>query len=510
MFKHTYDDDTLEAHATDRSIFRVKPNSVIFPESVEDIVSIVKEAASKVQSGQEYSHLTVRAGGTCMSGGALNTGTILNLTKHLTKIEINPKTRTANVETGAYFRDIEDAAAEHGLMFAPYTSSHRLCGIGGMLGNNASGEKSIRFGATIDNVASLEVVLFDGSVITTGAKPLCDITPLEKKVLDIYQRNPSLLKKTIGNVPKTASGYRIDKVINDMGQFDLTPIFIGAQGTLGIITKAVLRLVPKPIHTELIVVAARTLTQLAPVLAIAHEYNPESIETFDTNTFNASKSTDLPDIELVSKYTTPEDALYILLQFGEDTEQATVAQTIQCLEKLKTLSVSAHHISDRVIAEAWWRLRRGAFTAISAHSPELLGVPCIEDVIVPKEAIAELINKVTVYLKEKSIPFGFHGHIGEGSFRLIPFFDPQDPHTPQAIINLMGFTFTVTKELEGNLSADHSDGIIRSGFIKDFYGEEIYQLFIDTKRLFDPLNVFNPGKKVGGSKDVISKYMQVN
>jgi FAD/FMN-containing dehydrogenase len=150
------DQDDIVTHSTDSSIFKVVPKQVIFPKDEDEISAIIKDASVNNRN------ISVRAGGTCMDGGSLNNDIILNLTKTFTDIKVNQYSKSADVMMGAWYRDLEAGALKYNLMFAPYTSSKDYCGIGGMLGNNASGEKSVRFGATIDNVLSVKVFLRDG------------------------------------------------------------------------------------------------------------------------------------------------------------------------------------------------------------------------------------------------------------------------------------------------------------------------------------------------------------
>ena len=179
-------DIACEEHSKDASVFMVRPQGVFYPKDTEDIVTVVRAVSDEKKSDPDVS-LSVRAGGTCMTGGSLCTGYILNLTRHMNHIDIDPVAQTATVEMGAYFRDIESRAEEHGLMFAPYPSSRSLCGIGGMIGNNASGEKSLRGGATGDNILELEVVLANGSVKNIKSQNLSEIAEGEDKaILDLY------------------------------------------------------------------------------------------------------------------------------------------------------------------------------------------------------------------------------------------------------------------------------------------------------------------------------------
>jgi hypothetical protein len=282
------DEKTLSAYAHDASAFSVTPQAVYFPRNVDEVVKLVA-LCRKEKKKNESASLTVRAGGTCMSGGPLNDGWIVDMTRHMTKVEIDAKQKIARVEMGVKFKDIETEAAKHGLMFASYPSSRLLCGIGGMIGNNASGEKSIRYGATSENIISLEVVCADGSVRAIAQKQIRDVQEAgEKKLFALAKKYGKALKVAAGSVKKSSSGYSLHKTLKK-DTFSAIPVFVGAQGTLGIVTSAVLRLVPKPRHLELLMISARELTDVSPVIETIFLHNPEGIETFDINTYTRAQ-----------------------------------------------------------------------------------------------------------------------------------------------------------------------------------------------------------------------------
>ncbi len=496
------DKNILKEHSCDRSIFSVVPSAVIYPKNSKDISQVLKFAKENSKT------ISVRAGGTCMSGGSLDDGWILNLTKYMNNVEVDPKTQTATVEAGAYFRDIEDEATKHGLMFAPYPSSHRICGIGGMIGNNASGEQSVRHGATIDNIISLDVVLSDGITINTGPKNLDKLNNREKELFSLFLKNANDLIASQGKVSKVASGYRLDRIVKN-GKVDLTPLFVGAQGTLGIVTKAVLKLIPIPKHHRLVLACVKSLEDLPELLDIARQHNPECIETFDINTFHAAKINMQKEVEHASTYIHDDSKLSVLIQFSEDTGEKTEEVMKKFITSASHLSMFDIHIADDRMRETLWSLRRGAYTEIqNLNKGGYRAVPCIEDIIVPVENIAKLITELNLILEKEKVAYGFHGHIGEGSLRIIPFFDLSSPEAPHQMIALMRKVFSLVKSCGGNMCADHSDGIIRSPFLKEFYGEKLFGVFTEIKKIFDPKNILNPKKKIGGLEENIAKYIK--
>lgn len=503
------DKDLLESsYSTDASWFKMTPKRVYFPSSVQEVQNIVSDIGKRKQNGEDVS-LSVRSGGTCMSGGSLTEGVVIDMTKNMNKVEINPESMTATVQAGAYFRDIEDLAKKHSLMFPAYPSSHRVCGIGGMIGNNASGEKSLRGGATGDNILELEVVLANGSVKNIKSQNLSEIAEGEDKaILDLYNEFGGDLSQAVGEVKKAASGYRLDKVVNG-DKFNTIPLFVGAQGTLGIVTKAVLKLSPIPKYTELTIISADSLAELPEVLKIASVHNPESLETFDINTFKKAKEYLSEHANHLIPYINEKAQLFILAQFSEESREETSAQTKAFTEKLHEQGYFIKRITNPLDVASAWQMRRNSFLLMRDHNPKgFRAVPCIEDVIVPTEKIGEFIDSLLPILTKHTSNYGFHGHIGDGSLRIIPVFDFRQSDALDKVFALMTDVFALVKNLKGNISADHSDGLIRTPFLKEFYGDKLYETFNKIKKIYDPNNIMNPGKKVGGGMDLIKKYMR--
>jgi FAD/FMN-containing dehydrogenase len=500
-FKGEFDqsDIVCDEHSKDASVFMVRPQGVFYPKDTEDIVAVVRKVAEEKLNNFDVS-LSVRAGGTCMTGGSLCTGYILNLTRHMHHIDINPVLQTATVEMGAYFRDIESRAEEHGLMFAPYPSSRSLCGIGGMIGNNASGEKSIRYGATSDNVLELEVVLADGSIVRVTPKNISEVNDeKEIELLNLYYSQGEALRNAVGHVPKASSGYRLDRILSG-DTFSAIPLFVGAQGTLGIVTKAILKLVPIPQHLELVLISAPSMKDIPHMLAIIEQYNPEGLETFDRNTLRKAEVHLKESADKALPYLDVNAHLHILAQFGESTDIETKAKAEACLVALQAQGYHAKHITNAKDRESIWDIRRNAFLLMRDYNVKgQRAVPCIEDVIVPLESLGIFIEELREILKKHAVSFGYHGHIGDGSLRIIPIFDFTDPKVAENITKLMKETFALVKRLSGNISADHSDGIIRTPFLREFYGDELYQVFESIKRLYDPEGILNPHKKTEGT-----------
>ncbi len=507
--------ELLLAHSRDASVFEITPSAVLYPKNADDISRAILYARAQKMP------ISIRAGGTCMTGGSLTSGLMLNMTRYMTDVGIDPHVQTAKVSMGAMFRDVESVAASHKLMFAPYPSSHLICGIGGMIGNNASGEKSIRCGATVDNVVNLEAVLADGAMLSARPVLIADLragnTDLEGaslrmhvEALRLYEKYGPRLAAIFGRVKKVSAGYRLDRIVNEKeGTINLTPLFIGAQGTLGIVTKATLALAPIPTSTRLLLVSVDRLAELPFILKTILAHNPEGVETFDLHTFARAKISMPSETELLAPVFARGCRLVVLAQFSEDTQAATDAQARMCAEALSVHPVSVTYVEDVNLASAAWKIRRASYAVMRQQdSDSLQPVPCIEDIIVPIDRFAELVPRLERILAAYRVSYGFHGHIGDGALRVIPIIDLADQSAAATIVHLSRDVFELVRELGGSMSGDHSDGIIRSPFLYELYGQDIFECFREIKKLFDPENILNPEKKTGSREENIARYLR--
>lgn len=512
------DKNILSEHSRDASVFEIMPQLIFYPKNTKDIQLILKTTHDyyKEHKDDPVLSITVRAGGTCMSGGSLTPGLVLNLTRYMKGVEVVAED-AMYVEMGAMFRDVAKIADGKNKMFAPYPSSKDICGIGGMIGNNASGEKSVRFGATIDNIMGLEVVLADGTIIYTGDLgdrtdiPLASLLKsesLKSEILSLHQKVHGKIERSIGRVKKVASGYRLER-IGEMGA-DLTPIFVGAQGTLGVVTKAVLKLVPKPAHTQLIVASVDSIDKLPFILQTIMKHNPECVETFDVNTFDRAKKLLKNETKMCQQFFSKGISLVVMAEFSEFTkkETDTVAKATQ--RELVDEKIKVEFVDDADVYESIWKIRRSSFGVMRDYNEAgFRAVPCIEDIIAPIDSFDSLVPALTALIKKYNLQYGFHGHIGDGSLRIVPVFDFRrgGDIVAEEIINFTREVVQLVKSLDGNISADHSDGIIRTPFLREFYGEEIFEAFVKIKLLFDPRGILNRGKKIGGTEETIKKYI---
>lgn len=287
------DTDTIDKFSHDASLFEIKPQVVVFPKDNEDVKNLVKFVADAKSKNPNLS-ITARSAGTDMGGGGLNDSIIVSFTEHLNKI-LGIKGNIATTQPGVYYRDFEAYTLKSGLIFPSYPASREICAMGGIVNNNSGGEKSLQYGKTEKYVKRIKVVLSDGNEYEL--KPLTENELMEKmkqnnlegeiytKMFNLIDKNYDEIKKAKPKVSKNSAGYYLWNVWDRKTKiFDLTKLWVGAQGTLGLMLEADIELVPTHKHREMEVIFLQDLSHLGQVIDAVLPLKPESFESYDDNT----------------------------------------------------------------------------------------------------------------------------------------------------------------------------------------------------------------------------------
>lgn len=529
------DQKILGAHSKDASIFQIQPKLVVFPKDTDDICALV-DFVNDSKKNNKLLSLTARAGGTDMSGGPLSDSIIVSFTQYMNKIEGIDKDE-AVVEPGVYYRDFErQTLAKNGMILPPYPASREICTVGGMIANNAGGELTLRYGKMDQYVKELDVVLSDGSLSTFKPLNKSELELVKKEETlkgEIYRKvdallaaNKDIIAQAKPNVSKNSAGYPLWNVVDEKkGTFDLTKLFVGSQGTLGLITKAHLSLVkPKPHHAMLVIF----LSDLAPLPKIVRRvrmFNPESFESYDDHTFRlatrygydflkqiglwqsiALAFSFLPEVWMTVSGGVPK--LVLLAEFAEDTDEEAHAKARKAQESLADLSLSTQ-IAVGMMEKKYWKIRRESFSLLRKHVHGLHAAPFIDDIVVHPDDYPKFLPELSTLLGQYDIMHTIAGHIGDANLHIIPLVNLSRPEHREIIMKLTPQVYELVAKYHGSITGEHNDGIIRTPFLGMMYNQKILELFAEVKKIFDPNNIFNPGKKVGGTLDDIKKYMVV-
>ncbi|MDP2639007.1 MAG: FAD-binding oxidoreductase [Candidatus Azambacteria bacterium] len=526
------DEKTLLKYSRDAGFFFVKPKLVVFPKDSEDIQKLVAFVAAAKADNPELS-LTARSAGTDMSGGPINESIIVEFNKYFNKVSAVGDNYAIS-EPGVYYRDFEKETLKKGLIFPSFPASRELCAIGGMVANNAGGEKSLTYGETKDYVLELKVILRDGKEhifkkITENELKNKMIEPtlegeIYQKVFDILDHNFDAIKNATPKVSKNSAGYNIFEVW-DKNNFDMTKIFTGSQGTLGMVTSAKLGLVPVKKYSKLLVIFMNDLNLLPQIVNTVLEFQPESFETYDDHTFKVAikffpqilkrmKGTIfslgikfLPEIWMSLTGGIPK--LILLPEFAGNDQNEIDQRLNAVYDKLKPLGLKMRITKSKKEAEKYQAIRRESFALLREKIKNKQTAPFIDDLIVlPKDLPAFFPELYRILDKYPSLIFTIVGHVGDGKLHIIPLMDLDDPEQIKIIPKLMDEVFDLVFKYKGSITAEHNDGLIRGPYLKKMFGAEIYAIFEEIKNIFDPQNIFNPGKKVHTSLDYALKHIK--
>jgi FAD/FMN-containing dehydrogenase len=528
------DETDLVKFSRDASIFEIYPKAVVSPLDVNDLKLLVKFVAENKSQDPSLS-LTARAGGTDMTGGSINESIIVNL-EHFNTIT-NLTSETVETGSGVFFRDLEPKLIAKNVIMPAYPVSKAWCATGGMVGNNAGGEKTLKYGQIKDYVMELKVVLRDGNEYTI--KPLTELElkskmaqsnfegKFYKDIFELIQTNYRLIQKSKPTTSKNSAGYFLWDVW-DGKTFDLTKLFVGSQGTLGIITHIKWKLVPIERGRQLIVFYLHDLKLLGEIINHINELGPESFEIFDDQTFKlalkywpqmlkrmkGSRSKLfkqlLPDIWLLLKGGLPK--LVLLAEFTAPTQKQAQQQAQAAAHNLKQHFNLPTKISTSFEeSQKYWTIRRESYNLLRQHNSRKISAPFIEDITVHPEQLPQFIPELNKIIKKyPDFISTLAGHAGDANFHIIPLDDLSVDEHREQIVEMSDEVFKLVKKYNGTITGEHNDGLVRGPFLEHMFGSEMFGLFKQVKRIFDPDNIFNPHKKTDADMTYYTNHLRHN
>lgn len=524
------DDETRDKYKRDASVFEMKPQAVIIPDTVDELKKLVLFIRDHKKHNPKLS-LSVRAAGTCMSGGSLTQSILIVFEKFNNIIKVS--TESAIVEPGVYYRDFEREILKHNLIYPPFPSSKRLCATGGIVANNAGGEKSLQYGKAEDFVNTLKMILRDGNeyyfqklTLNILEKKL-DLHGFEgeiyRETFRLFNKYFDLIQKNKPDVSKNSAGYNIWNVW-DKKSFDLSKLFVGSQGTLGIITEINFRLIHKKKHRGMLVCYLDNLDNLPEIVKTVLKYKPESFETFDDVTLKLALKyvTGFSGILKINTLETLKrfiheyayvlvkgiPKLVLIIEFVDD-DLKEIHGNINALadEMVKFENVVIRITKNEAERQKYWAIRRESFNLLRKKVKDKYAAPFIDDTCVKPEVFPEFLPKLHNIFKKYKLQATIAGHIGNGNFHIIPLMDLSDESERKKIYLAGREVFDLTLKLGGTTTGEHNDGLIRTPYLKRMYGSEIYHIFKEVKKIFDPENIFNPHKKIDLTEEFASRYL---
>lgn len=504
----SWDPVTRSLYASGACLYRVLPSAVVWPTQVEDVI-----LALELARGQGIP-VTARGGGTSRTGNELGEGLIVDFSKHMNRIlEIDPEARLVTVEPGVVLADLNEFLKPYGLFFPPDPSTKDHCTIGGMIANNSSGPMSVKYGTTRRYVKKLQVVLSNGEVISTGPVPmdqaLGSMGNREKEIYrtmaEIIERYGEAMEKERPEATKDSSGYNLWEVKNPDGALDLTPMLVGSEGTLGVVTQATLKLMPLVPFRLSALVYFRELSSVGEATQRILEFGPSMVEIMEKQILDLARKNNP-----VLGHHLPEGTEAVLVVELEGDEEDSLREAF---------SKMAHQLLGKNLA--WgFKVASGPqemalFSRIRSISGPILNKlkglrkprAFIEDPAVHPGRLPQYMEGLRGLFEKHGVEASIYGHAGDGNLHSMVFLDLSRPEEIQRMVDLSSEVYDLVLRLKGTISGEHGDGRLRTQFLALQY-PRLHMAFKEIKQVFDPEGILNPGVIAARTPDLLQKNLR--
>jgi FAD/FMN-containing dehydrogenase/Fe-S oxidoreductase len=493
-----FDDASRALYATDASNYRQVPIGLVVPRDAADVIATVAAC-------REYgAPLLSRGGGTSLAGQCCNVAVILDFSKFLRSILVlDPAGRRATVQPGIVLDVLRAEAELHDLTFAPDPATHSRCTIGGMIGNNSCGIHALMGGKTVDNIASMEILLYDGTRMHVGRTSEEELAAIIaeggrkgeiyaglKRIRDTYA---PLVRERFPDIPRRVSGYNLDQLLPENG-FNVARALVGSEGTCVTILEAVCELKPSPQHRRLVALGFEDAFVAADHVPDILKFKPIGLEGFDglLVDFMLRKNLVVEDVKLL-----PSGRGFLLCEFGADSPAAVEAMVDALLEAVPSfacLPVVARYSPDQ--ASRVWKVRESGLGASVFVPGEQSGWEGWEDSAVPPEKLGAYLRELFALIDRYGYRSPMYGHFGQGCVHLRITFDLKTAEGVAKYRRFIEEAADIVLKYGGSFSGEHGDGQARAALLPKMFGQELMQAFVEFKALWDPLNRMNPGKLI--------------
>ncbi len=510
--------DARRYFSTDGSIFSLLPLLVVYPQNENDVRKTTRFCWQLAERGRVIP-ITARGAGTDQGGAALGTGVMMAFPAHMNRIiEFDNKSGVVVVEPGINYGRLQQTLHTHGRFLPPFPASYEYCTIGGAVANNAAGEKTVKYGATLDYVRSLRVVLANGEVIETyrlNKRELSKKLGLATFEGEIYRALDGLLeehKAVLGDLnihtTKNAAGYNLLDIKRDDGSFDLTPLFVGSQGTLGIVSEITLETEQHNPETTLFVAHCASLSDAQ---ALVHDLKakgsmPSAIEMVDRKLLQLVESVS-PNL-LKGVIAAPYPSIVLLIECDDTSDRAQKKSARHVQKMLTKHGVQFEQETDPVRQEKLWKIRHSSAAVVAHAIGSKKALPIIEDGVVPLERFKDYVEGVYELFERHHLEVAIWGHAGDANLHMQPYLDLGQVGDRQLVFRLMDEYYSLVLSLGGSTSGEHNDGRLRAPYLERVYGQAAYDLFLKVKHIFDPHGILNPGVKTGVTLESIKPMVR--
>lgn len=495
-----FDKISQALYSTDASVYQILPLGVVIPKSRDDVLATLRICREFGVS------ITGRGGGTSQAGQAIGSGIQLDFSKHLNKLlTLDPDARTVCVEPGIVLDELNAILRPYGLQLPLDISTSDRATIGGMISNNSAGTRSVVYGKTIDYVVSLTVLLMDGSVVELRAvEPAeldakCDQTDLEGRCYTTVRRladeHAEEIAKRYPKILRRVGGYNLDEFVPGE-TFNLARMFVGSEGTLGLILDATLKLAPLPKARAMCVVQFHDLLEALAAAPVILRHTPSAVELVDRFILDSTRGK--TEFEPLRDFLQGDPAAVLFVEFfGESSaELPTRVDELERDLREKGLGFHVHRAIEPAAQARLWKLRQAALGLSMSEFGDDKAISFVEDTAVAPERLRDYIARFLQILKQQDTHAGFYAHASVGLLHVRPVVNLKSDKGIGTFTRIAEQISDLVLEFGGALSGEHGDGLVRSPFQEKMFGTTLYEAFRKVKHTFDPEGVFNPGKIV--------------
>lgn len=500
-------------YATDGSIYQARPAGVVCPRDIEDVQAAVRVAAD------HETPVLPRGAGSSLAGQAVGPGcVVLDCTRYMDSIlDVDPEARTATVQPGVVQDHLDDHLDGWDLKFAPDPASSNRATIGGGIGNNSTGAHSVRYGITQSYTEELQVVLADGSLIHTREVVLDSpewnaLVETDDREADLYstvrglvEDNEDEIEERYPILKRSVSGYNLHKVMyeNDDGEkvINLSKLFVGSEGTLGVVCEATVGLVSVPDETVLALYCFDDLVNAMKAVPEALEFDVSAVELMDDEVFRLAL-----DSQEFAQYAEPipdDTKAALLLEFDSelcnDFETAIEETSANFVDSGAAFDVLEAYTADA--QSKLWKLRKAAIPLLMSLEGDPKPYPFIEDATVPPDELAVYVQEFGEVLEDHDTSAAYFAHAGSGTLHIRPILNLKEEKGIEIMHSISEDVTSLVLEHNGAFSGEHGDGLARTEFNPKMYGEALWSAFQDLKLAADPDRRMNPGTVVYWDND---------
>lgn len=501
------DDYSKILYSTDASIYQIMPLAVFIPQNMEDVHTAVELAA------QHNIPILPRTSGSSLAGQAVNEAVIIDFSRHLNRVlEVNSEENWVRVQPGIVLDELNLHLKSYGLQFGPDPASSNRAALGGIVANNSTGSHSIVYGMTADHVLETKVYLSDGghahfkSIDVELLEQRKKTNGLEgqiyRRIHEIAQQNSSAIRKGTPRHWRRCGGYNLDRLIDNgvsfkwpqQSGFNLAKLICGSEGTLAVMTEIKLALVPRPKITALAIVQFQSLYEALSATPIILQVEPSAVELLDHLGLTLCKG--VPEYaRLLKTFLFGEPNCVLVTEFYGESEAELKTKIERLIAHLNKQKINAEiaPVLDTRLQQNVWTVRKVGLGLMMSIKGDYKPVPFIEDAAVPVEHLADYVTQIEKFCSDLGTKVAYYAHASAGCVHIRPLINTKVASEIEKLPKISRFSVELLGQYGGSFSSEHGDGRCRSWLNEHFYGKELYGLYKDVKRAFDPYNIFNPG-----------------